>query len=145
MRREGAVALVQTVEGPGRRRFPLQVERLRRRGLHAKRHFKRLDPGFEQRIAADALRLLMVELLNQVQLLALGLWRELVIVQMRQDRLRVVAGVEMGALKDAGQKAIAPVGRPVHRQSRAENDVAGQVLVLAAQAVQQPGTVTGPH
>ena len=56
---------------------------------------------------------------------------------------RVAAGAELHALVDRGQEAAAPVGVAAAGAllARAEDDEAGQVLRLAAQAVADPG----PH
>ncbi len=50
------------------------------------------------------------------------------------------AVVDVRALENAGQEAVAPQLRADDRLARAHDDEAGQVLVLGAQAVEEPGT-----
>ena len=49
--------------------------------------------------------------------------------------------LDVAALVDAGQEAVAPQRRADDRLAGAQHDEAGQVLVLGAQAVGEPG----PH
>ena len=53
--------------------------------------------------------------------------------------------VDVRALVDAGQEAVAPQLRADDRLAGTEDDEAGQVLVLGAQAVGQPGTHARPN
>ena len=71
-----------------------------------------------------------------------GRWRLLTsrMIGLRIDRLVV----DVRALVDAGQEAVAPQLRADDRLAGAEHDEAGQVLVLGAQAVGQPRAQAGP-
>ncbi len=61
-------------------------------------------------------------------------------IDARIDRLVV----DVGALVDAGEEAVAPQLRPDHGFAGTEDDVAGQVLVVRAEGVGQPGAQAGP-
>ena len=93
------------------------------------------------------LRVARVELLEQVELLAL-----LAAATMRSLRMCSISlldlgvlRVDVGALVDAGQEAGLPVLRLLDRVAAgAHGDEAGQVLVLAAQAVGDPRAEARP-
>ena len=93
-----------------------------------------------------SLSVLLVHLLQQVELLPLHAARQVLVVDVLDDVLGVGPRVvDVRALVDAGQEAVAPQLRADDRLARAEHHVAGQVLVLRAQAVGEPGAHAGPR
>src|SRR5216683_973610 len=89
----------------------------------------------------------LIELLDQIQLMPLLLDIEVIVMDVGDEFVRVevlLAGVcgDVGRLIDWREKAGAPKRRPDCRGDlRAENDEAGEILVVRAEAVCQPG----PH
>ena len=58
-------------------------------------------------------------------------------------RVDAVGVIDVCALKNAGQKTVAPQLRPHDRLTRTQHDKAGKVLIFRAQSVQQPRTHRG--
>ena len=84
----------------------------------------------------------IIEPVNQVQLLALGLWREMLVLNVIND----IFGVEfpnVTALINPGQKSATPKLWAHHRFSRAKNNEARQILIFDPQAVAEPRPHTG--
>ncbi len=95
------------------------------------------DPGFEGLVLAALLQVGLVEGAEEVELLALGGGGEVAVAEVADDLVgvdRLV--VDVRALEDAGQEAVAPELGADDRLAGAEDDVAGEVLVLGAQAVE---------
>ena len=130
------------------------VEHVRRLGLHPIRHFHRLNRRFELRVGRRvALHLEPVQRLEEIELTPLLGQRELLVADVGNQLLRIeilshqVLLVllldlvrDVGALMCRGQERAVPQRRSDGgRHLRAEDDVAGQVLVVGAEAVREPG------
>ena len=122
------------------RGFAAQIERFVSFGLHAKGGFHRLDAGFEEFVAADRLFVVAVELLYEVELLALCRGGQLPIAQVADHSFGIGDGiVEPDPLVPRRQKAVAQPGTAA--TPLAQGDEARQILVFAAQTIGNPG----PH
>ena len=128
-------------------RLAADVERLGRLGLHAEAELERLDAGLERGVVLPRLQVAGIEPLQQVELLALLRQRDAVVADVLDELLdRRVLRVDVRAFVDAGQEARLPVLRFLDRiADGAHGDERRQVLVLAAQAVAQPGAEAGPN
>ena len=118
-----------------------------RLGLHAKGRLQRLDAGFELAVGAALGQVLAVELLQQVELPPLRVRGRATAfcrygIIFCGSRFGVV---DVRALILGRQEAAGPQLREPHRPAGAEHDVARQVLVLGAQAVQEPRAHAGPR
>jgi len=123
-----------------------EIERFLRLGLRAEGRLQRGEAGFELIVAAALLQVGLVHLLQEIELAALGAARQMAVGDILDDVLRIDAGVvNMRALVDARQKAVAPQLRADDWLSRTEDNVTGQVLVLRTEAVGQPGTEARPR
>ena len=121
-----------------RLRFLPDIEHIARLKLHAERRLHRLNPAFQKLILPERLLMLLIERLNQIELLALRILIELLVLQIPDHLLRLNHRiVEVRALMlrrqepRARQTAHALVPRIHHDKPR-------QVLVLAAQPVRNP-------
>ena len=89
-------------------------------------------------------RCMPVHLLQQIELFALIGRRQIAVLHVAQDLLRIgLAVVDVRALIDARQEAVAPQLRADDRLAGAERHEAGQVLVVGAQPVGDPGAERG--
>ena len=90
--------------------------------------------------------MLLVHLLQQVELTPLDAARHVAVVDVLNELFRIgVRVIDVRALVDAGQKAVAPQLRADDRLTGTEDDVTGQVLVLGAEAVGQPRAEARPR
>ena len=123
------------------------VERLGRLRLHPVRQLERLDPGLELGLAAVTVQMAAVQLAQEVELAALGLRADGVVLDVRDQLLDLaVPAVDVGALEDAGQERRLPVLRLGDREpAGAHHDEARQVLVLRPQAVEHPRADARPR
>src|SRR5262249_40106623 len=86
-----------------------------------------------------------IECLKQVKLTALRKRREMAVGHVADDSIRIKRLIlNMRALINAGQKAIAPQLRSDDWLARTEHDKARQILVLRTQAKSQPRAQAGP-
>ena len=146
IRRERAVAGRRAVEFEHCLRLVGHIDQLGHRRLHAERRFVRCDAGLHFG-ALQPLVAVPVELLNCLDARLLQFGRNAVRAANVVDR--VAAGVELDALKAAGQKAGAPLSRGDgligHAAADAgEHDEAGQIVGLRSEAVVDPGAHRRP-
>jgi hypothetical protein len=138
---EELLALGRVAVGrPHRLGLLVQVEGVRRRGLHLEGDLVGLEPGLEHLVVLEVARPHLVELLHEVHLAAL-LGRPDVGVADVLDHLlhRRHLRVDARALEHARQEGRAVVGRaPRGQPAVAQRDEAGEVLVLGAEAVHDP-------
>ena len=116
------------------------VEQLGHLALHPEGQLVRLDDAVDRIGSARRCGEVAVHRLDQVELLALEL--------MPPTRLEVrqIAGVvDARALEVGRQEGAAVVHRPAEVRRRVDGDVAGQVLVLRAEAVEQPRAHARPR
>ena len=124
--------------------FATQVERFLRGTLHAEGHFERGDAGVELVVGAALGQVRAVHALQQIELPALLAARKVFVADVGNDRVRVDRRVvDVRALVNARQEAVAPQLRADDRLAGAEHDEAGQVLILGAEGVGQPGAHAG--
>jgi len=136
----GVVELPAAIEIARRRRFAVEVENFLGLELHAEGHLHRLDAGFERVVVAAALlQMHLVEAAHQIDLFALGRLAEVAVGEILQHPAWVMFELLMWApWKIAGEEAVRPQGRPNDGEAGAHGDEAGEVLVLAAQAIEEP-------
>ncbi len=115
--------------------------------LHAIGQLERLDARFELGVVLAALLMALVELAQQIELAALLGQRQRRVLDVLDELLDLgVARVDVGALVGAGQEGGLPVLRLLNGvAARTHGDEAGQVLVVAAQAVGHPRTHARPN
>src|SRR6185312_2570427 len=83
-----------------------RVERIRRVGLHAVSHFKRLDARLELRLMLALIHVALIERQKQIELAALFFGRGEIAVNVLNQLIDVgVLRVDVGTLVHAGQKA----------------------------------------
>ncbi len=119
----------------------VDVERFRSFLLHAKGQLERSDAGIELAVDHTFALVEFVELSQSVELVALSLEVAGPGVQVG-DRVLQVA--DERPLVGAGQETGGPELRPLEDLGGADHHEARQVLVLGAQAVDQPRTHAGP-
>ena len=118
----------------------LQIHELRHAALHAVGHFERLNPGVDLGVA-QGIELELIQLVNPVEeppshLVVHSLW-----IGDIKDRLSLRS--KLDALMVAGQEAATPISgeeRLILPEARAQDHKCGQLVVLAAQAVGEPGS-----
>ena len=134
--------LALAVKLAGFLRFPGYIEHLRHGGLHAEGHFHRLDAGFKVLILFEAGKLHLIDLCQEVELLALLFAGEPGVLQIRDDCVGLhVVDIHVGTGIGTGQEGISPVGTFAAGQSaRGHGDKARQVLRFRAQPVSEPST-----
>ena len=118
-----------------RRGFPFDVECLRRFHLHAEGEFERFDARAQSAVFSTRLRVQKIDLFQQVELIALLLCGK---ARVRQIRNRVLQIGNQCSLVRRRQETGTPQGRALGGLRRADDDEARQVLVFAAQTVEQP-------
>ena len=118
-------------------------------GLHAVGGFHGADGGFELRVGLGVGHVQLVELLDEVELVPLLLDVEAVVVDVGDELVGVEflllgVGRDVGRLIDRGQEAGAPERwADGGGNLRAENDEAGEIFVVGAEAVGEPGAHGG--
>ncbi len=108
-------------------------------GLHAEGQLEGGDAGGEAGVVGAGGFVVFIEGAKEVELLALGCWGEVGIVQVGDGFFEV--GDE-GALITGGEECGAPEGSALGRLAGAEDDEAGEVAAFAAEAVGEPGAET---
>ena len=107
------------------------------RGLHFEGQFKGLDACLEIGFLLQLRLMLLVQRLEQVQLLALFLEVVAVILNVGDSPLHVgFRARDKGSLEGPRQEGTTPVLGAT--KTAAQHDIAGQVLVFRAEAVQHP-------
>ena len=142
--------VVQPVQLPRVVRFAGQVDRLGRGGLHAKGHLVRFDPRRQVGVAPLLLLVLTIELLQEVELPPLLLAGGELALQETElgilgQRVRVTRLSQRDALVDRRQEGVAKVVDAPMQAGGTDRDKVGQVLVLTAQAVTDPGPHARPQ
>jgi len=104
----------------------------------------RADAGFQRGFAGVLGEVLRIQLLQQIELPPLLGGGHAVALDVRQHLANVQVGmIDVGPLIFAGEKAAGPkLGKP-HGTPRTEDHVTGQILRLAAEAVQHPRAEAG--
>ena len=148
--RKRVVAATDAVHLERLRLLAGQVHEVRHLGLHAERQLVALDDALDLVLAAVAHEARAVQLLHQVELLALRIRGELRVPQVRHSAVAAVAAraalkAHAGALVDGGKEAGTVVLRAAVTRRRIERDEPRQVLVFGAQAVQRPRTQRRTH
>ena len=121
-------------------RLLVDVEHIGGLGLHAERDLVGLEARLERRVLREVLLVERVERVDEVELAALLGLGDVGVADVLDHLLHVLRlGVDARALIDAGQERRAVVPRAAGRQAAgAQGDKAGEVLVLAAEAVDGP-------
>ena len=134
--------IVEAVELLRRFRFAADIGRFRRRHLHPERELVGCDARGQLGILIPRRQMLLVHLAQRVEQIALllGLHAR----RTAEIQNRIAAGAERGPLIGRRQEALA-----VHRRSRPhtafqQHDEAGQILILAAETVENPRSQARP-
>ena len=110
-------------------------------GLQAEGRLHGLDRAFKLGLAADAFHVTPVKLADEAELLALLVNGEMRIAQMADELFRLDGFVvNMHALEAGGHVAGAPERRTENGETGAEDDEAGEVSVVRAEAIREPGS-----
>jgi hypothetical protein len=126
--------LGRAVGGAGVGRLLVDIEGIQRLGLHAESDLIAFEARFQGGVALQILRVEFVELMDEVELPALLVLRDVRVADVLNHlrharRLRVDAR----ALIDAGEKRRLVVGRTAGREAAAaQRDETGKILVLGA-------------
>ena len=122
--------------------FAADVEGVHGLALHVERGLHGFDLAFEFGVAVALRKVEAVQFPEQVELLTLfGLGQGRVVDVGEKFVHPHVGGDDAGGLVFRGQEAVGPKGGPDNDFGRGpQNDVAGEVLVLGAEAVKEPRT-----
>ncbi len=137
--------LGRAVGGAGVGRLLVDIEGIERLRLHAERNLVALEPSLERGVALEILGVQFVELVNEIELPALFVLRDVRVADVL-NHLRHARGlrVDARALIDAGEEGRLVVGRAARGQAAAaEGDEAGEILVFRAETVDEPRTHAG--
>ncbi len=138
--RAGAVQVANVL------RLTPHVEGVLRVVLHAVGQLERLDARLHLGVLLPLLQMALVQLVQQIQLAALLSVADGAVADVLDQAVQLrVPHVDVGALVGARQKCGLPVLRLLNGVAAgAHGDEAGQVLVLAAQAVGHPAAQARP-
>ena len=136
----GGDRVVQAVELAGRPRLARDVLDLGHGGLHPEGELERVQAPFEGLILARLLHVLAVDLVEQVELEALDVPRQVPVGDVAHAGLvGGGAGVPQGGpLVRGGEEGRAPVVHAAVGEGRADGDEAGEVPVLGPEPVGDP-------
>ena len=128
-------------------RLARHVECVARLELHPPRELHRGQAGFELRIVRPPREVVAVEGGGEVELAALGVGSEQRMADVLDEFVDgVFLRVDVGALERARQKCAPPVFRALDRiAAGAHGDESGQILVLRAEPVGDPGAGRWPY
>ena len=154
----GRQARADAVEFEDRLGLGAHVEHFGNDILHPKRELERFDRTFDLGVIRVALELMQIDVPHQVELCPLEVARDVAVPEIphRRPRLFILAqhrgvkpgnlvAADLGPLANCGQEGAAVVPRPAVVRRRVQRDEAGQVGVLAPQAVERPGTDRRAH
>ena len=130
-RKAGIGKLPLSIEFSGCLGFLGDIEGFRGFGLHPEGDFKRLDTGFELIVSEPLTRMKIIEPVDQVQLLALCLWSEMLVFNVIDDFF----GVEFAnvtALINPRKKSATPKLWTHNGFSRTKNNEPRQILIFDA-------------
>ena len=142
--------VVQSVQLPRVGRFAGQVDRLGCGRLHAEGHLVRFDPRCQVGVAPLLLLVLPIELLQEVELPPLLLAGGELAFQESElgilgQGIRVARLSQWDTLVDRWQEGVTKVVDAPMQAGGTDRDKVGQVLVLTAQAVTDPGSHARPQ
>ena len=117
--------------------FGSHIEQLGREGLHAKAEFQIADDRFELGIVRALRGVVAVERLNEIELTPLVRWGKMLAADVRNGGLGKILAIDADgrAFVNGRQKRRRIDGR----LGGAQADHAGQILILRAEAVSDPG------
>src|SRR6056297_1854924 len=126
--------------------FTVQIECFIGLKLHPKGGFHRFESCVEHGILIASCRMLPIQLTEKSKLLSLGRLVPARITKIRNHLSRFnLRMIDIRALVLGGQKGAVPKNRKSDGSTGAEDDVARQILVLTAQAIQKPGSHAWPR
>ena len=139
--------LAGAVGGAGGFGFFGDVERVGGLGLHAEGDLVGFEARLEGGFALEILGVDLVELVDEVELAALLFWGDVTVADVLNHLLHVGGGgVDRGALERAGKEGGAVVGDATDGEPAvAQGDEAGEILILGAEAVNEPRAEAGLH
>ena len=125
----GVVELAFAVKFTGGFGFTGNIKGFLSFGLHAKGDFHGLNTGFELIVPSTLLGMHAIELVDEIQLLALSRGSQVIVLDMINNLLRVESS-DVTTLENAREETIAPELRTDNGFTGTEDYEAGKVLIL---------------